>query len=82
MTPITRRRLAQFRANRRGMVSLVVFGVLFALTLFAEFLANDRPLIVRYDNAFYYPVFSNYPETRSAAICRPTRSTPTRKCSI
>jgi microcin C transport system permease protein len=63
MTPVNRRRLAVFRANKRGYVSLVVFGVLFFLSLFAEFLANDRPLLIRYDGAFYSPVFRDYPET-------------------
>ncbi|WIM11305.1 ABC transporter permease [Enhydrobacter sp.] len=63
MRAVTRRRLAQFRANRRGMISLVVFGVLFFLSLFAEFLANDRPILVRYDGHFYMPVFRDYPET-------------------
>lgn len=64
MTPVNRRRLAQFRANKRGMVSLAVFSVLFVVTLFAEFIANDRPLLVRYDNAFYLPILRDYPETQ------------------
>jgi microcin C transport system permease protein len=64
MTPMNRRRVAQFRANRRGMISLTVFAILFVLSLFAEFIANDRPLLIRYDGAFYFPVFKNYPETQ------------------
>jgi len=63
MTPLTRRRLAVFRANRRGMISLVVFGLLFLLSLGAELLANDRPILVRYDGAFYFPLARDYPET-------------------
>jgi microcin C transport system permease protein len=63
MRAVTRRRLAQFGANRRGMVSLIVFGAMFFLSLFAEFLANDRPILVRYDGHFYMPVFRDYPET-------------------
>src|SRR5437763_561913 len=63
MRPVNQRRIAQFRANRRGMASLVVFGVLFVLSLFAEFLANDRPILIRYDGAFYSPIFRDYPET-------------------
>jgi len=63
MTPINRRRLAQFRANRRGMVSLVLFGLLFGLSLFAELLANDKPILIRYDGALYAPIFREYPET-------------------
>ena len=63
MTPINRRRLAQFRANKRGMISLVLFGAMFFLSLFAELLANDRPIVVRYDGVLYWPVFRDYPET-------------------
>ena len=42
LSPITRRRLQQFRANKRGYYSLWMFSVLFAICLFANFLANDR----------------------------------------
>jgi len=63
ITPLTARRLANFRANRRGYWSLWIFLVLFILSLFAEFIANDKPLIVRYDGAIYLPIFSAYPET-------------------
>ncbi|MGD9884178.1 MAG: ABC transporter permease [Reyranella sp.] len=63
MTPMTRRRLRQFSANRRGVLSLWIFGTLFILSLFAEFIANDRPILIRYDGAFYSPVFRDYPET-------------------
>jgi len=63
LTPITRRRLQRFFANRRGTWSLVVFATLFFVSLFAEVIANDRPILVRYDGAFYFPVFKSYPET-------------------
>ena len=63
MTPINRRRLAQFRANRRGMISLALFGAMFFLSLFAELLANDKPIVVRFEGALYWPVFTDYPET-------------------
>jgi microcin C transport system permease protein len=52
-----------FRSNRRGFYSLVVLGVLVMLSLFAELLANSRPLIVRYEGEFYFPVIQPYPET-------------------
>ena len=55
MTPITRRRLGIFRAHRRGFWSMVVFLVLFGASLFAEGIANDRPLLVRFDGRFYVP---------------------------
>ncbi|MBL8673921.1 MAG: ABC transporter permease [Rhodospirillales bacterium] len=63
LSPLTRRRLRNFRANRRGFVSLVLFGAVFALTLFAELIANDKPLLMRFDGAFYAPVLKAYPET-------------------
>ena len=63
VTPMARRRLRNFRANRRGFWSLWIFLCLFVVSLFAELIANDKPLIVRYDDAFYLPVLVVYPET-------------------
>ncbi len=63
LSPLTRRRLAGFRANRRGYWSLWIFLVLFALSLGADLLANDRPLLVVYDGRLYIPVLRAYPET-------------------
>ncbi|MCH7888011.1 MAG: ABC transporter permease [Proteobacteria bacterium] len=63
MTPLTRRRLYNFRANRRGFWSLWIFLALFAVTLPAEFIANDKPLLVRYDGAYFFPIIEPYPET-------------------
>ncbi len=63
LSPINRRRLANFRANRRGVWSLAIFTVIFFVTLMAEFVANDRPILVRYDGGFYMPIFQTYPET-------------------
>jgi microcin C transport system permease protein len=63
ITPLTRRRLDAFRRNHRGFWSLWIFLALFLVTLFAEFIANDRPIIVRYAGAWYFPVFIDYPET-------------------
>ncbi len=63
ITPLTRRRLRNFRANKRGFWSLWIFLALFVLSLFAEFIANNRPLVVSYDGQLYFPVFNSYPET-------------------
>lgn len=63
LSPVTRRRLAQFAANRRGSWSLWLFLAVFLVTLLAEVVANDRPLLVSYDGAFYVPVLVDYPET-------------------
>lgn len=57
------RRWRRFRANRLGYVSLWVFGALFILSLFAEVLSNDRPLLVHYQGQYYFPVINDYPET-------------------
>jgi len=62
ITPLTARRLASYRANRRGYWSMWVFGVIFVLSLFAEFIANDRPLLIWYDGGLYSPVLKDYPE--------------------
>ena len=63
MTPINRRRIAVFRSSKRGVYSLVVFGLLFLLSLFAELLANDKPILIYYDGGFYSPLIRDYPET-------------------
>src|ERR1700761_5015730 len=63
LRPVTKRRWRIFAANRRGLWSLIIFGVLFGLSLFAEFIANDRPILVWYDGSLYSPVLKAYPET-------------------
>jgi microcin C transport system permease protein len=73
LSPLNRRRLANFRANRRGYWSLWIFATLFVVTLFAELIANDRPLLVRHDGAFFFPVFVDYPETAFGGFF-PTRT--------
>ena len=63
LTPLTRRRLANFRANRRGWWSLWIFAALFLVTLFAEFIANDRPLLARVEGQWFVPVLADYAES-------------------
>ena len=63
LSPLTRRRLANFRANRRGWWSLWIFAALFAVTLFAEAIANDRPLVARVDGRWFVPVLADYAES-------------------
>ena len=63
MNPITRRRLRAFRSNRRAFWSLWIFLFIFLASLGAELIANDRPLLVYFDGAFYAPVVTTYPET-------------------
>lgn len=61
--PIWRRQWRAFRRNRRGFWSLGLFLVLFVVSLGAEFVANDKPVMVRYQGDLYFPVFQTYPET-------------------
>lgn len=63
LSPITQRRLAQFRANKRGLWSLWIFIGLLGVCLFAEFIANDKPILLQFENQLYFPTFINYPET-------------------
>jgi len=63
VSPLTLRRWANFKANKRGYWALWIFLALFFFTLFAEFVANDHPLLVKFDGHYYAPVFTSYPET-------------------
>ncbi|HLS56788.1 MAG TPA: ABC transporter permease [Zeimonas sp.] len=58
-----RRAWLRFRANRRGYWSLWIFAAVFVLSLFAEVLSNDRPIVAHYEGRLYWPLFSHYPET-------------------
>ena len=70
----------RFRANRRGWWSLWIFGVLFGLSLGAELLSNDRPLLVHYAGAYYYPLLKAYPASDLASAQR--AATDLRKCLV
>jgi microcin C transport system permease protein len=62
LSPINQRRWRVFKLNRRGYYSLIIFTALFFITLFAEFIANDKPFLVKYDGALYMPIFKMYTE--------------------
>jgi microcin C transport system permease protein len=64
LSPINQRRVANFKANRRGYWSLRIFLTLFVVTLFAEFIANDRPLLMSYKGELLSPVLTTYPESK------------------
>ena len=68
MSPVTRRRWANFRRNRRGFYSLVLFAALFTISLFAEFIANDKPLVVAYEGRMHFPVFKRYAEVEFGGV--------------
>jgi len=63
LSPLNARRWRNFKANKRGFWSLWLFIVLFFVSLFAEFIANDQPLFIRYDGKNYFPVMITYPDT-------------------
>lgn len=63
LSPINQRRWRNFKANKRGYLSLWIFAILFVLSLFAEFIANDKPILVTYQGDLYFPVVASYPET-------------------
>jgi microcin C transport system permease protein len=63
LSPLNKRRWQNFKTNRRGYWSLWIFLVLFFVTLFAEFIANDKPLYISFSGKSYFPVVFTYPET-------------------
>jgi microcin C transport system permease protein len=63
LSGINLRRWQLFKANRRGYLSAWIFSVLFGLSLFANFISNDRPLLVNYNGEYYLPIFTDYPES-------------------
>ena len=63
LSPLNQRRWRNFKRNRRAYWSLMIFTVLFVISLFAEFLANNKPILVKHNGAYYMPIFKFYPET-------------------
>ena len=63
MSPINQRRIENFKANRRGYWSLWIFLVLFIVSMFSEFIANDKPIVFTKDGELFFPVFVTYTET-------------------
>ena len=64
LTELDRRRIANFRANRRAIWALRLFAVIFTIALCAEVVANDRPIAVKHDGEWLYPIWNEYPESR------------------
>ncbi|GAA6209445.1 ABC transporter permease [Cognatishimia sp. WU-CL00825] len=63
LSPLNQRRWRNFRRNRRAYWSLILFSFLFGVSLFAEFIANDKPILVNYRGEYFTPIFNFYPET-------------------
>lgn len=68
MSPLMKAKLARFRKNRLGVFCLVLFSVIFVLSLCADLIANDKPLMVRYQQESYFPIFKSYPETTFGGV--------------
>tara|TARA_B100000963_G_scaffold330377_2_gene320432 strand:- start:815 stop:1837 length:1023 start_codon:yes stop_codon:yes gene_type:complete len=63
LSPLTIRRLKNFKANKRGYYSTIIFSFLFFISIFAELIANDKPILVVWDNKILFPVFERISET-------------------
>ena len=63
LSPLNQRRWRNFTRNRRAYWSLIIFSLLFGLSLLAELIANDRPILVSYRGALHVPIVQFYPET-------------------
>ena len=66
VSPLNRRRWENFKANRRGYWSLWIFLALFLISLFAEFIANDRPIFIDVNGKWFFPAVVTYPDTAFA----------------
>ncbi len=63
LSKLNKRRIDNFKKNKRGYYSFWIFCFLFIISLFADFIANEKPLLVKYETSFYFPIFSFYSET-------------------
>ncbi len=63
LSTLNKRRLNNFISNKRGLYSFWIFACLFLISLFANFIANDKPLVIKYETKIYFPIFKSYPET-------------------
>ena len=68
MSPIMRARLQRFKENNLGFSCFIIFIIIFILSLGSELIANDKPLLVRYDSSLYVPAFKTYPETTFGGV--------------
>jgi len=63
LSPLNKRRLQNFKSNKRGFYSFWIFSFLFIVSIFADFIANDKPLLIKFDQEYYFPIINEYPET-------------------
>lgn len=72
MSPIMQARIQRFKQNRLGYFCFIIFSILLTLSLAAEFIANDKPLILKYEQRYYFPVLKDYPETEFGGVFETT----------
>ena len=72
MSPVLQARLRRFKNNRLGFVCFCLFMLIFIASLGANFIANERPLIVKYQSSLYFPVVKDYPETTFGGVFETT----------
>ena len=63
LSPLNKRRLQNFKSNKRGFYSFWIFSFLFIVSIFADFISNDKPLLIKFDQEYYFPIINDYPET-------------------
>jgi len=63
LSPLNKRRLNNFKSNKRGWYSFLIFTFLFLVSIFADFIANEKPLLIKYQNQIYLPIINEYAET-------------------
>ena len=63
LSPLNKRRLDNFKSNKRGWYSFWIFTLLFLISIFADFIANEKPLLIKYNNQIYFPIIYAYSET-------------------
>lgn len=68
MSPIMQARFQRFKENKLGFTCFISFALIFMLSLAVEFIANDKPLLVKYDDSLYVPVLKSYPETAFGGV--------------
>ncbi|WP_180165221.1 ABC transporter permease [Acinetobacter sp. YH12049] len=68
MSPIMQARFQRFKENKLGFTCFISFALIFILSLAVEFIANDKPLLVKYDDSLYVPVLKSYPETAFGGV--------------
>ncbi|NHB57818.1 ABC transporter permease [Acinetobacter shaoyimingii] len=68
MSPIMQARVKRFKRNKLGFCCFILFAVIFILSCMAELIANDKPIVVKYDQQYYFPVFKSYPETTFGGV--------------